>query len=321
MGHLFINEVQAGQQIDDIYMVNQPVLRSTTRGDFYIAMFLSDKTGKLNGRMWQASEETYNMLPKPGFIHIVGRSETYQSNLQIVINNISIISPEKIELSDFLPQSERDPEQMFAEVKEILNEIKNKQLREVVREFLSDEELMNNFKKAPAAMVLHHNYLGGLIEHTLNMLKVADAILPLYPNIQGDLVRTAIFLHDLGKTTELCYDMAFSYTDRGQLVGHIVQTVVMLNKKVDTLIEKGTKIDPAIVTTLEHIIVSHHGKYEFGSPKLPAMAEAFMVNYIDDLDAKMNQVAKVIEEEPGDEDWTQWIRSLETRLYRKKVTE
>ena len=321
MGHLFINEIESGRPIDDIYMVSQPVLRSTTRGDLYIAMFLSDKTGKLNARIWQASEETYGLLPKPGFVHINGRSETYQNNLQLVINQITVISPEEVDLADFLPKSKKDIEQMFGEVKNILNSVKSPQLRAIIKQFISDEELMKNFKTAPAAMVHHHNYLGGLLEHTVSMLKVAEAILPLYPKVESDLVKIAIFLHDLGKTKELSYEMAFSYTDAGQLVGHIVQTVVMLNKKVDELKVNGTEIDKQIVTILEHIILAHHGKYEFGSPKLPAMAEAFMVNYIDDLDAKMNQVARVIEEEPGDGDWTQWVRALETRLYRKKVLE
>ena len=151
------------------------------------------------------------------------------------------------------------------------------------------------------------------------MMRAASAILPLYPQVQADLVLAGIFLHDMGKTEELTYDMAFSYTDSGQLIGHIVQTLLMVNKKADALAAKGKEIDETTMNTLGHIILSHHGQYEFGSPKLPATAEAFMVNYIDDLDAKINQVTSAIENERSDSNWTGWKNALQTRLYRKRI--
>jgi 3'-5' exoribonuclease len=319
MAHKFISEIEPGETINDIYMVREPILRSTTRGDLYIAMFLSDRTGQLNGRMWQATEAAYKSLPKPGFVHIQGRSELYQNNLQVVVNNISIVDADKVSLEDFLARTDKDTGQMLEDVKEIVGQIKHAQLNALVQEFLSDGELMDRFRNAPAAMTLHHNYLGGLLEHTCNMLRVAKAILPLYPNVQADLVLTGIFLHDIGKTKELSYDMAFSYTDSGQLIGHIVQSVVMINQRADALAAGGTKIDQTVLDALSHIILSHHGQYEFGSPKLPATAEAFMVYYIDDLDAKMNQVTAAIDNELGDSNWTAWKNALQTRLYRKRI--
>jgi 3'-5' exoribonuclease len=178
---------------------------------------------------------------------------------------------------------------------------------------------MAKFLRAPAAAKLHHNYIGGLIEHTHNVLRVAQAILPFYPDVQGDLVLAGTFLHDMGKTEELTYEMAFEYTDSGQLIGHIAQTLLMLHKKADALAAKGTKIEPEILNCLGHIILAHHGQYEFGSPKLPATAEAFFVNYVDDLDAKLNQVTKAIDNELSDSDWTNWQKALETRIYRKRI--
>ena len=151
------------------------------------------------------------------------------------------------------------------------------------------------------------------------MLRVAVAILPLYPNVQADLVLAGIFLHDIGKTEELTYDMAFAYTDSGQLIGHIVKSILIVNQKVDALRAKGTQIEQEVVDALGHIILSHHGEYEFGSPKLPAMPEAFMVYYIDDLDAKLNMVESAIDEEAGDANWTAWKNALQTRLYRKRM--
>ncbi len=319
MAHKFINEIEPGQTINDIYMVKEPVLRSTTRGDLYIAMFLCDKSGQLNGRMWQATEAVYNSLPKPGFVHIDGRSELYQNNLQIVVNNISIVDVGKVRIEDFLARTDKDTKQMFEDVKKIAAGIKQSQLKALVEEFLADTKLMEKFCTAPAATALHHSYIGGLLEHTHNMLRVAVAILPFYPQVQADLVLTAIFIHDMGKTEELSYDMAFSYTDSGQLIGHIAKSYLLLHNKAGALAAKGTKIDEQILDALGHIILSHHGKYEFGSPKLPATPEAFMVNYIDDLDAKINQVTSAIDNERGDSNWTGYRKPLETRLYRKRI--
>ncbi len=319
MGHTFISEIEPGQTIDDIYMVKDPVLRSTTRGDLYIAMFLCDRTGQLNGRMWQASEEVYRALPKPGFVHVQGRSELYQNNLQIVVNNISVVDAGRVSLDDFLARTDKDIGQMFEQTKAMLSRVKNPQLRGLIGRFLADKELMANFCKAPGGTTLHHNYIGGLLEHTCNMLKVACAILPLYPKIQADLVLTGIFLHDIGKTSELSYEMAFSYTDSGQLIGHVIESLLMVHRKAEAMAAEGKAIDKTILDSLGHIILAHHGAYEFGSPKLPATPEAFMVYYIDDLDAKMNQVTAAIEAETSDSNWTGWQRALETRLYRKRI--
>jgi 3'-5' exoribonuclease len=319
MKHKFINEIVPGETINDIYMVKEPILRSTTKGDLYIAMHLCDRTGQLNGRMWQATEVIYNAIPKPGFVHIQGRSELYQNQLQIVINNVSVIDPGKVNLEDFLARTSKDTKQMFEEVKKTAALIKHAHLKALAEEFLADIELMKKFCSAPGGTQLHHNYLGGLLEHTHNMLRVALAVLPLYPQVQPDLVLTAIFLHDIGKTEELAYDMAFSYTDTGQLIGHIVQSLLMVRQKADLLAAKGKAIDKPILDSLSHIILSHHGQYEFGSPKLPATPEAFMVNYIDDLDAKINQVTAAIDNESGDSNWTSYQKPLETRLYRKRI--
>jgi 3'-5' exoribonuclease len=319
MAHTFINQIEPGQAVDDIFLVKEPILRSTTRGDLYIAMYLCDRTGQLNGRMWQATEAIYNALPKPGFAHILGRSEIYQNNLQIIVNNISIVDTSKVSLDDFLPRTTKDTDKLFKEVKDVLGRIKNSQLKAIVDEFLADDELMKKFRTAPAAIKIHHNYLGGLLEHTHNTLNVAVAILPFYPQVQDDLVLAALFLHDIGKTEELVYDIAFSYTNTGQLLGHIAQALLMIKQKADGLEDKGKKIDQNTMDSLNHIILSHHGQYEFGSPKLPATPEAFLVNYIDDLDAKLNQVTAAIDNENPDSDWTSWQKTLETRLYRKRI--
>lgn len=322
MAHLYVKDIEAGQQIQDIYMVTQPVLRNTTRGDLYIAMFLSDKTGKVNSRLWQASQELYQSIPSEGFVAIRGKSELYQGSMQIVVNDVQVVEPEQVKLMDYMPRTDKNIGNMFEELKAILVDIQNQDMANLVQAFLNDNELMKQFCIAPAAMQMHHNYLGGLLEHTLNMANVAQVLFPLYPKIQKDLVLAAIFLHDIAKTQELSYKIGFGYTDRGQLLGHIIQGTQMITQKADELQAAGTPVNPEILDSLLHIIVSHHGTREFGSPVLPATPEAFMVNYIDNLDAKMNQTATLIETDLGDGgNWTSYQRSLETRLYRNRVLE
>ena len=321
MAHVFINQIQPGQQVNDIYLISQPVLRSTTRGDLYIAMYVSDKTGKLNCRVWQATEELFNSLPKEGFVQIKGRSELYQNTLQIVADQLMSVSAEKVKVDDYLPRTEKNIQQMFEEIIQILAVIKNPFIKALVDEFLKDKELMKKFCTAPAATQNHHSYIGGLLEHTHNMLNVAKAIMPYYPQLQSDLVLAGIFLHDIGKTEELSYDMAFSYTDSGQLIGHIVQTILMVSNKTKVLEKAGLTVDKQILENLEHIILSHHGQYEFGSPKLPMTAEAFLVSLLDNIDAKINQVTERIENEPGETNWTAYVKTLEAKLYRKRVVD
>jgi len=317
--HKFINQIQAGETINEIYVVREPILRSTSRGDLYIAMFLCDRTGQLNGRMWQASEVIYKSLPKPGFVHVQGRSELYQNNLQIVVNTITAVDPSKVNVENYLARTTKNCDLMFKEVQESVGLIRHPQIAALCKAFLEDKDLMKAFCTAPGGMKMHHDCIGGLLEHTHSMLNVAKAILPLYPRVQPDLVLAGIFLHDMGKTEELAYDMAFSYTDSGQLIGHISKTLLMIHRKAEALRAAGTKIDAEILDTLGHIILSHHGEYEFGSPKLPATAEAFMVYYIDDLDAKMDQVTSAIDGEMSESNWTAWQNALQTRLYRKRV--
>ena len=319
MGHKFVNQIGPGETIDDIYIVNSPILRSTARGDLYIAMFLSDRTGQVNGRMWQATEAIYKAIPQPGFIRVQGRSELYQNNLQIIVNNVSVVDANQVQIDDYLAKTDKDVDKMFAEVKDMVGRIENPQLKALVGEFLGDSELMERFCRAPAAMKLHHACIGGLLEHTHNVLRVAVAVLPFYPSVQQDLVIAGVFLHDIGKTEELAYDMAFSYTDSGQLIGHLAKSLLMINQKAEALRARGVQIEPAVLDTLGHIMLSHHGQYEFGSPKLPATAEAFMVNCVDDLDAKISQVTEAINSEVGDSNWTAWKNALQTRLYRKRL--
>jgi 3'-5' exoribonuclease len=276
----------------------------------------------VNCRLWNTTEELYNQLPKEGFVQISGKTELYQNTMQVVANQIEVVSAEHVNLADYMPRTQKDVALMFKEVKAILDGIKHPHIKALIEEYFKDAELMKKFCTAPAAIKMHHGYLGGLLEHTNNMLKVAEKILPLYPQVQADLVLAGIFLHDMSKTDELTYSMAFGYSDTGQLLGHIVQGAIALDQKADMLLDRGIEISRPILDNIMHIIISHHGKYEFGSPKLPATPEAMMVSYIDDLDAKLNFIDDAIENEQTSDDWTNWKQLSAqpgTKFYKKRV--
>jgi 3'-5' exoribonuclease len=207
--------------------------------------------------------------------------------LQLIIHAIDLADPTPDEVRDLLPVSSRDIGQMFAEVTQLLDTLKHPASKALAQAYLADEYLMDAFRRAPAAKSMHHAFLGGLLEHTLTLMQIADRICPLYPKINRDLVLLGLFLHDLGKTRELVYDRAFGYSDRGELIGHIVDGAIMLHDKSQLVMrEQSMRFPAGFITVLQHIILSHHGEPEFGAAKVPMTPEAIIINLIDNLDAK-----------------------------------
>jgi len=318
----FIAELQAGQRIEDeVFLVRSKDLRTTTQGGLYIHAVLVDRTGQLVARAWQATEEMFHDMPEGGFVRLKGRIENYKGNPQFIIDAIRAAEPGSFELGDFLPATKHDVEAMHARVLEILRGIKHPELLALVGEFVNDTELMERFKRAPAALTMHHAYIGGLLEHTVSLLELALVVIPKYPKLSLDLVLTALFLHDIGKTAELSFDANIAYTDQGQLVGHITQAVLWIDRKITTLVERTGKSFPdQLRWVLQHLILAHHGRLEFGSPRLPAMPEAIAIHYLDNLDAKVNQFLSAIANDRDPKShWTEYQRSLETRVFKPDV--
>ena len=321
-GRRYIREMGPGERIEDqAFLISSKDLRQTSNGSLYIHVVLADRTGQLLGRMWQATEAQYHQIPEGGFLRVKGRTENYKGSLQFIIEGIRPVEPDSVELSDFIPATEKDIEQMWARVKEILRQIRNRDLLMLMKQFVEDEEIVARLKRAPAATQLHHAFVGGLLEHTLNVLELALLVVPRYPEVSLDLVLAGVFLHDIGKTTELTYDTNFRYSDSGQLIGHIVQAAVWVEQKCrDVERATGKPFPEDIRIALEHIIVSHHGAYEFGSPKLPSSPEAIAVHYLDNLDAKLHIYLREIRQDTDPEDnFTDYVRSLETKVYKKDV--
>ncbi len=323
MARRYIEEMGPGERIEDqVFLIASKDLRTTTQGSLYIHVVLADRSGQLLARVWQATEEMYHTLPEGGFVRFKGRTENYKGTLQFIIESMRPVKDEEVELAEFLPRTDQDIDKMWARVVEILNRIEQPDLRRLVDKFLADGELMDRFRTAPAAIALHHSYIGGLLEHTLNLLEMALLVIPRYPKLSPDLVLIGIFLHDIGKTSELNYRTNFSYSDSGHLLGHLVQATLWIEKKCELVeADTGKSFPEQLKWVLQHIILSHHGKYEFGSPKLPAGPEAIAIHHLDNLDAKVTMYLTEIEKDRDPQsNWSNYNRILETKVYKADVT-
>lgn len=317
-----IKDLAPSQRFEGAFSIANAQLGRTKSDKPYLRCLLGDKTGQLPGRMWSIDEHTYRRLPTDGFVHVEGETQPYQGELQLIIHQIDPLDPTPDQLRELLPSAERHPDEMFAELTALLETLKHPAVKALAEMYTEDAHLMDAFKRAPAAKSMHHAYLGGLLEHTLNLMHLADRTCPLYPKLNRDLVLFGLFLHDLGKTRELAYDRSFTYTDRGELIGHIVEGAIMLHDKHQQLISaKGQKLPAGALTVLQHIILSHHGIPEYGAAKIPATPEAIFVSMLDNVDAKINIAlsASRPDELPnfdtgGNFTERQW--ALDTKLYK-----
>jgi 3'-5' exoribonuclease len=316
-----IRDFRPAERISGAFSIMNAQLGRTRNDKSYLRCLIGDKTGEMPGRMWSCDEALFSTLPTDGFVWLEGQTQAYQGEIQLIIERIEAIEPTPAQLDDLLPTAKRPADEMFAELKALLGTLEHPAIRAMAEAYLEDEYLMCSFKRCPAAKSMHHAYIGGLLEHTLNLMNLADRICPLYPKVNRDLVLMGLFIHDLGKTRELEFDRAFSYTDRGELVGHIVDGVLMLRDKVTHLMrEKGLRLPPAAVMVLEHIILSHHGVPEFGAAKIPSTPEAILVSLLDNLDAKTTMAIAaarpdhVLEGLGGNFTERHW--GLETKVYR-----
>jgi 3'-5' exoribonuclease len=323
MRRFFLKDAQAGDLVEDVYVLSGKQLSTTQTNKYFIKGFVSDRTCQLVMRMWNATREIFNALPESGFVRLRGRVENYQSNLQLVVEQFWPAKDGTFDSADLMPHTQKDVNQMCARLHELCGSIQNRHLAALVQAYLDDESLMNQFCKAPAAMTFHHAFLGGLLEHTLNAMEVADCIVKFYPGLNRDLVLAGIFLHDIAKTWELKYDAAFAYTDSGQLVGHIVKSAIWVEQKAQQAEQTlGEKIPQNLIDVLQHIILSHHGEPEHGAARIPATPEALAVHIIENMDAKlMMALGGCRGEQPASADgnWTEYMKAFGVRMYRPDV--
>lgn len=313
MSKQYINTLGQGDLVQDVFMLSSIELRTTKTGSFFLSMNVTDKTGTIPAVKWDATRKLFQGLPKESFVRIRGTIELYRDKPQLIVHSIEAVDHDKIDVTEFLPTSEKDLEKLWEELGRALDSIENTYLKELVNKFLEDRKFVKEFKKCPAALGMHHAYIGGLLEHTHSVVMLAGWVIRQFPRLDRDLLVSAAFLHDAGKIYEYSYSKSIGMADRGALVGHVVKGTHMIHEKAGLIPD----FPDDLLDLMDHMILSHHGVYEYGSPKLPMIAEAIMLHHLDNMDAKINGFYRIVEETQDPEAlWTEWNRMFEGRLYR-----
>ena len=315
MKPVFVSDLRPDQNITSYFLVCEKEIRTTREGKQFLRMELGDRTGTVEARMWDGFERDAATFGRDDFVKVQARVESYRNKLQVSIDKIRRAEPQEVDAPDFFPHTAEDIEKLFAALCGFVAGVANPWLRRLLESVLQDPEIVPQFKRAPAAKVMHHAFLGGLLEHVVSLCGLCRAVAGHYPEADLDVLITGAVLHDVGKISELSYDVSFGYTDQGQLLGHILIGYELLSKKMDAI--EGFPADCKIL--VQHMIASHHGQYAFGSPKLPMFREAVMLHYLDDLDSKMAAIRAALASEKGDGNWTGWNAALERRLLRTDV--
>jgi 3'-5' exoribonuclease len=324
MRRLLLRDATSGDTVDDVFVVTNKQFSAASTGKYFIKAFVSDATAQLVARMWNTTREIFNWMPDSGFLKVRGRIENYQNNLQFIIESVGPAKEGTFDVADLVAHTKKSIPEMCQTLHRMLGSIRNRHLKALIDAYLDDQCLMDGFCKAPAAMSFHHAFLGGLLEHTLNAMQVAEAVMPFYPGLNRDLVIAGIFLHDIAKTWELRYDCSFSYTDSGQLVGHIVKSAIWVEQKArEAQAKTGEAIPQELIDVVQHIILAHHGTYEFGSPRTPSTPEALAVHAIENMDAKLMMSLEMTRDEQGGKgaegNWTEYMKAFGGKMYRPDV--
>jgi 3'-5' exoribonuclease len=312
--HLWVKNISENDSVNGCYLVKEKKSGTTRRGDLFLTITLADRTGEMEAKVWERAGELSPLFQEGDIIEVDGNAVSYRGRIQITISGLTLAN-EKSDPEIFFEASPLDASEMIVSLRELLKGIKDVHLKGLLDRFLNDQEFVSVFKKAPAAKNFHHSYVGGLLEHTLSVCRMAEKVAAHYPILDSDLLLTSAFLHDIGKIKELEFDRRIDYTDQGRLLGHVVLGAGMLDEKLREL--RGFPLDLAV--RLKHLILSHHGQYEFGSPKRPKFLEAFALHLIDDLDAKMNGLARYMEKDRQEGIWTDFNRLFERYFLKGEV--
>ncbi len=311
MNHVYIDELKSGMDIDGYYVLVRKEEKLTKHGDPFLKMVLSDSSGKCDAMMWKEGVEKWGTdFESNTVVRVRGRTEEYIEKVQISVNRIGVADENNYDKEWFLPVAPVEIIEILSEIKNITDDIQDESLKELVSHFMSDKELYNDFTTAPGAVSLHHAYLGGLAHHTLGVMKVCLDFASRYPDLNKDLLIVAALFHDIGKTKENNWSISFGRTAEGDLLGHIIQGVQILKSMLEDV-----KLEKEIRLNLEHCMVSHHGYYEYGSPKLPMTREALALHLADYADSHFDEYNRILEKiEVGE--GTSPIRFLDgRRLY------
>ena len=293
--------------VTSTFVVVAKQIKPKKTGEPYLALTLGDRSGQLEAKMWDNVEEVLEAFEQDDFLKVKGLINKYKQRFQLTIHKLRKLGDSEIEFADYLPKTTKDIDELWKTLTDFVSGFQNQYLKTLVQAFMADPEIAAAYRNAPAAKTLHHAYIGGLLDHVVSLFRSCDLISRNYPHINRDLLLTGAFLHDIGKIHELTYNRSFSYTTKGQLLGHLIIELEMLQAKLIQV----PGFPEELKTLVEHLIISHHGQYDFGSPKLPMFPEALMLHYLDDLDSKMEAMRAHFERESTlDGPWTSYNASL-----------
>jgi 3'-5' exoribonuclease len=298
---------QENQTVTSLFVVAVKQVKSKKNGELYLSVVLADRSGQLQANMWDNVQDALTAFEQDDFVKVKGIIHKYNGRWQMTIHKMRKLGEAEIDYSDYLPKTSKDVEQLWRTVCDYIAGFENPWLKTLLNEFLSDQAIVAAYKNAPAAKTLHHAFVGGLLDHVVSLFTVCDLAARNYPQVNRDLLLSGAFLHDIGKLHELTYQRSIAYTTKGQLLGHMIIELEMLHAKIARV----PGFPDELKILLEHMIISHHGQYEFGSPKLPMFPEALMLHYLDDLDSKMESMRAQFEREADlDTAWSSYNPSL-----------
>jgi len=310
----YLSELQANQTVQGTFLVSYKDVRQKKSGEPYLTLTLTDRSGELDAKMWDNAAEALNTFERDDFVRIKGLLQIFQNRPQLTLHKIQLVPASEIDLTDYLPASKRDRDEMFRELQDWIEGMSDPHLKGLLEAVFSDEEIACAYRTAPAAKTVHHNWIGGLIEHVLSLCHLAKLSAAHYPHIDLDLLLTGVMLHDIGKIRELQYTRSFSYSTEGQLLGHIQIGVQIVLEKLRSLPDFPPRLRDLVV----HMILSHHGELEFGSPKIPLFPEALLLHLLDNLDSKMECMRSLIDRDPQIEGvWTGYNSALDRAALKK----
>jgi 3'-5' exoribonuclease len=308
----FVTDLNSEQSITTFFLVHEKEIRNTREGKAYLRLELGDRSGTIEARMWDQFDVAAKDISRDDFVKVQARVEIYRNRPQLSLQQLRLAKPEEIDLADFLLHTKEDVGKLYAQLLEYAGSIGNPWLKKLVTGIISDPAVAAKYKRAPAAKVMHHAYLGGLLEHVISLCGLAKQIAAHYPELDVDLLLTAAILHDVGKLEELCYERAIGYTVEGQLLGHIVMELETVSKAMDAI----EGFPASLKTVVQHMLISHHGQYDFGSPKLPMTREALAFHYMDDLDSKLAAVRAALAIDTGEPEWSAYSGALGRKFLR-----
>ncbi|MCD6184519.1 MAG: HD domain-containing protein [Deltaproteobacteria bacterium] len=311
MKKIFINDLTPGAKVDDAFVLSEKNIAQKKDGNNFLHVAFSDKTGKIKGVVWNNVENMIKSIKSGDFVHVKGNVSEYKDSLQLVVKSMEYLSEDSVEPADFLPVTCHDIEKMFDRIKQITFSIETDYIKELFEAFWNDQDFVNKFKIAPAAKRMHHAYIGGLLEHSLSMAILVKKIAGHYGGINQDLLLAGAILHDIGKIREFDYKTKIDYSDEGRMLNHIVIGIQMVHEKIGQI--KNFPEEDALL--LKHMVASHHGIREFGSPEPPKTVEAVLLNYVDEIDSKINGIRNFISSADQNEAWTPYHNLLGRHFY------